>query len=71
MARKIVLRNSLRVIVMAEIIKVCSMCLLKGPSKRSLEKGRVEGGGWEGAGARKQESGGSWMGHEIVLKTYS
>lgn len=58
-------------VVMAGIIIARSVCFLKGPSKRSLGKGRAEGGGWEGAGVRKQERGGSWRGHEILFKTHS
>lgn len=69
--KKIILRNSLHVVVTAGIAIAHSMCFLKGPSKQSLGKGRAEGGGWEGAGVRKQERGGSWRGHEILFKTYS
>lgn len=57
---------------MVGIIVARSVCFLKGPSKQSLGKGRAdEGGGWEGAGVRKQKRGGSWRGHEILFKTYS
>lgn len=34
------------------------MCFLKSPSKWSLEKGRAEGGGWEGAGVRSRKGEG-------------
>lgn len=71
MEGKIVLRNSSHVVLMGRITIARSMCFLKGPGQPSLEKGRAEGR-WEGAGVRKQESGGGgWMGHEILLKTYS
>lgn len=54
MDEKIVLRNSLHVVVMERITIACSMWFLKGPGQPSLEKDRAEGG-WEEAGVRKQE----------------
>lgn len=42
---KIVLRNSLHVVVMERITIARSMCFQKGPGQPSLEKGRVEGQG--------------------------
>lgn len=56
---------------MVGITIACSVCFLKGPSQPCLEKGRAEGG-WERAGAGKQErEGGGWKRHEILFKTCS
>lgn len=43
---------------MVGIIVARSVCFLKGPSKQSLGKGRVdEGGGWEGGWREEAEKG--------------